>query len=119
MPKLSSLLSYSALLSFGVSVWCVMAFPVIKFSAEVILRASVETRIDRWRLSQEELRSLDASLQKIVDNDKQLLASHFRVNLVCVGGFFLAAACFLVGALKARQLELRLAAALSDTTGCA
>jgi hypothetical protein len=104
MPKLSSLLGY---LSFGamcLCVWSAITFPVIKFGTETLLRI-VDERIDRSQLNDEEVKSLDATLQRIVNNNKQWQESDVALRTISTGGFLVVALCSLVGALKARRLE--------------
>lgn len=115
MPKLSYLLWWAAVLAICLGIWSAATFPAIKFGTETLVRGRVNDLIDRSRLSEEEIESLDATLQRIVNNDKQWQNSHQLLHKISAGGFFLSAICFLVGAVLARRLEERLLAHKSET----
>jgi hypothetical protein len=115
MPKLSYLLWVSAVLAMCLGIWSVTTIPIIKFGTETLVQGRVNELIDRSRLSEEEIESLDASLQRIVNNDKQWQDSHQLLHKISAGGFLLCAVCFLIGAVMARRLEERLSAAKNET----
>lgn len=119
MSKLSYLLWGSAVLAMCFGIWSFATFPVIEFSTETLLRRHIDELIDRSQLSEEEIESLDATLQRIVNNDKQWQDSHQLLHKISASGFLLCAVGFLIGAVMARRLEERLTPAEFETTGLA
>jgi len=115
MPKLSHLSCLAGVATLGLAIWSAVTFPIIKFSTESIVRGRLSELIDRSQLDEDEIESLDLSLQFLVSNDRQWKESHHALNRIAVSGFLFCAICFFVGALMTRRLEKRLLA-LPGTT---